>query len=64
LVGLSLTNLDNNGSIQMALPFEEHHQEKLDITIDGLRDRFGSGSVTRAVLLGRDAGMSVPMLPD
>lgn len=64
LVGLSLTNLDNNGSIQMALPFEEHHQEKLDITIDGLRDRFGTGSVTRAVLLGRDAGMSVPMLPD
>lgn len=33
LIGLSLTNLDS--SIQMALPFEEHHHEKLDITIDG-----------------------------
>jgi DNA polymerase-4 len=64
LIGLSLTNLDSNDSIQLALPFEEHHREKLDITIDGLRDRFGAGAVTRAVLIGRDPGMAAPMLPD
>ena len=64
LIGLSLTNLDSNDSIQLALPFDEHHQEKLDITIDGLRDRFGAGAVTRAVLIGRDQGMAAPMLPD
>jgi DNA polymerase-4 len=64
LIGLSLTNLDSNATIQLALPFEEHHREKLDITIDGLRDRFGATAVTRAVLIGRDPGMAAPMLPD
>jgi DNA polymerase IV len=29
-----------------------------------VRDRFGSPSVTRAVLLGRDRGWTMPMLPD
>lgn len=64
LLGVSLTNLSGTEVVQLALPFEEHHQEKLDITVDSLRDRFGAGSVTRAVLLGRDSGMQVPMLPD
>ena len=36
----------------------------LDATLDALRDRFGSSAVTRAVLLGRDQGVSVPLLPD
>ena len=36
----------------------------LDATLDELRDRFGSTAVTRAVLLGRDQGISVPLLPD
>ncbi len=36
----------------------------LDATLDALRDRFGSTAVTRAVLLGRDQGVSVPLLPD
>jgi len=29
-----------------------------------VRDRYGSKAVTRAVLLGRDQGLSVPLLPD
>ena len=33
-------------------------------TVDAVRDRFGAGAITRAVLLGRDQGMSVPLLPD
>ena len=36
----------------------------LDATLDSLRDRFGAAAVTRAVLLGRDHGPSVPLLPD
>ena len=35
----------------------------LDAALDDVRDRFGSSAVTRAVLLGRDQGLSVPMLP-
>jgi DNA polymerase IV len=29
-----------------------------------VRDRYGSDSITRAVLLGRDPGLSIPLLPD
>jgi DNA polymerase IV len=36
----------------------------VDDAVDGVRGRFGSSAITRAVLLGRDEGMSVPMLPD
>jgi len=36
----------------------------LDVALDGVRDRFGSASVTRAASLGQDPGWSVPMLPD
>ena len=39
-------------------------QATLDAAIDDVRARFGSTAVTRAVLLGRDLGVSVPMLPD
>jgi DNA polymerase-4 len=36
----------------------------IDSTLDEVRDRFGSAAVTRAVLLGRNHGPSVPLLPD
>jgi DNA polymerase-4 len=29
-----------------------------------VRDRFGPAAITRAVLLGRDQGLQVPLLPD
>jgi DNA polymerase IV len=29
-----------------------------------VRDRFGTDAITRAVLVGRDTGISVPLLPD
>jgi DNA polymerase IV len=64
LVGVSLANLHDDGAIQLALPFDRHRAGALDATLDSLRDRFGSAAVTRAVLLGRDQGLSVPLLPD
>jgi DNA polymerase-4 len=64
LVGVSLTNLHDDGAIQLALPFDRQRAGALDATLDDLRDRFGSSVVTRAVLLGRDQGQSVPLLPD
>jgi DNA polymerase IV len=36
----------------------------LDAALDEVRDRFGSDAVTRAVLLGPDQGLVVPLLPD
>ncbi len=64
LVGASLTNLDDDGTVQLTLPFDLRPGETLDATIDRVRDRFGSAAITRAVLLGRDEGLSVPLLPD
>ena len=64
LVGLSLANLDNDDAIQLTLPFPADGAGTLDATVDSLRDRFGAAAVTRAVLLGRDQGLSVPLRPD
>jgi DNA polymerase IV len=65
LVGISLTNLDDDRAIQLTLPFERGRGGALDAALDGVRERFGSTAITRALLLGRDQGApSVPMLPD
>jgi DNA polymerase-4 len=64
LVGVALGNLGDEGAIQLALPFERERASALDAALDDIRDRFGSGVITRAVLLGRDQGLSVPLLPD
>ncbi|MGV9673862.1 DNA polymerase IV [Nocardia sp. NPDC003482] len=64
LIGLALTNLEDADSVQLALPLDERPEATLDTTLDRLRDRFGAGTVTRAALLGRGEGLSVPLLPD
>jgi DNA polymerase-4 len=64
LVGVSLANLDDEKTVQLMLPFDEVEPGALDTALDHVRDRFGAVAVTRAVLLGRDPGWSVPMLPD
>jgi DNA polymerase IV len=64
LVGVAVGNLDDADAVQLALPFEHYGTNALDSAIDEVCDRFGSGAVTRAVLLGRDRGLEVPLLPD
>jgi len=64
LIGLSLTNLTDATPFQLALPFDDRLDTALDEALDEVRDRFGSAAVTRAVLLGRDRGFEVPLLPD
>jgi DNA polymerase-4 len=64
LLGVSVGNLDNGELIQLPLPFDRLSDGALDVALDGVRDRFGSASVTRAATLGHDPGWSVPMLPD
>ncbi len=64
LVGISLTNLENEDRVQLALPFERLHDAALDAALDEVRDRFGTDAVTRAVLLGRSPGVVMPLLPD
>jgi DNA polymerase-4 len=64
LVGVAVGNLGDDAAVQLELPFERHATTALDATLDEVRDRFGTAAVTRAVLLGRDPGLSVPLLPD
>jgi DNA polymerase-4 len=61
LVGVALGNLGDGHAIQLVLPFDP---SALDTALDDIRDRYGSTAVTRAVLLGRDQGVAVPLLPD
>jgi len=62
LIGITLTNLSNVGAVQLVLPFDRAHD--LDAVVDSVRDRFGSKAITRGVLVGRDPGIWVPLLPD
>ena len=64
LVGLSLTGLEDDAPFQLALPFDPQHEMALDLALDQVRDRFGSSSVTRAVLVDREPGIAMPLLPD
>ena len=64
LIGIAVGNLDGDGAVQLELPFAERHDDGLDTALDSVRDRFGSGSVTRAASLGRELGPSVPILAD
>jgi DNA polymerase-4 len=64
LVGITLSNLDDDTAIQLPLPFDRRSGNALDAVLDNVRDRFGSNAIIRAVLLGRDQGLTVPLLPD
>jgi DNA polymerase-4 len=64
LVGVTLTNLSGDDAIQLTLPFGRARRASLDSALDSVKERFGSDAILRAVLLGRNQGPSVPLLPD
>ena len=64
LVGIAVSSLSDDAAVQLVLPFDLRSRRALDLALDGVRDRFGTEAVTRAVLLGRDTGFTVPLLPD
>ena len=69
LLGVSLSGLDGDDTLQLELPLGEREEERrdtsrLDSALDAVRDRFGTASVGRANQLGRDQGVSVPVLPE
>jgi DNA polymerase IV len=61
LIGVSLSNLEDTDE-QLVLPFER--KTALDAVLDRVRERFGSAAITRGVLVGRDPGLVMPLLPD
>jgi DNA polymerase IV len=64
LVGVAVANLQDDDAVQLALRLDGHSDGALDAALDEVRERFGSSAVTRAALLGRDPGLTVPLLPD
>jgi DNA polymerase IV len=64
LVGVAVSNLEDGRAFQLALAIDRHSSDALDAAIDEVRQRFGSSAVTRAVLLGRGQGLTMPLLPD
>jgi DNA polymerase-4 len=62
LIGVALANLHDRDAVQLELPVDR--ARNLDATLDRVRDRFGSAAITRATLVGRDPGITVPLLPD
>jgi len=64
LLGVTLGNLTDGRAPQLVLPFERDIAGPLDTVLDAVRDRYGPNALTRAVLLGRDQGIAVPLLPD
>ena len=63
LVGIAVGNLEDGRAVQLTLPLERHSTDALDAALDEVWLRFGSGAVTRAVLLRRSSGIAMPVLP-
>jgi len=66
LLGITISGLVDGRSQQLELPLwpEGVHETGLDAALDRVRDKFGTKSVTRAVLVGRHTGLEMPTLPD
>lgn len=65
LVGFAVSGIDRSGAQQLTLPFgDDENRLAIDAAIDRVRDRYGKSALTPAVLVGRDAGIEMPRLPD
>jgi len=64
MVGVTLSNLENDDAVQLPLPFGRRPARAVDMVVDQVRERFGSKALTRASQLGRDEGLLVPLLPE
>ena len=69
LIGITISGLAEAGpdvpeQLELPLFVEERRADLLDGVLDRVRDKFGSKSVTRAVLVGRHTGLEMPTLPD
>ena len=64
LLGLSITNLSSSQDLQLELPLEGPTHQALDSTIDAIRDRFGTATISRARLLNSPTRTSAWLMPD
>src|SRR5262249_53762486 len=62
LVGITVANLDNDGALQLPLPFDT--AGALDAALGGGGGGAGGAAVAGGVRLGRAPGLPAPRLPD
>lgn len=63
LLGFTAANLSTATTVQLGLDFSGRDTTRLDATVDAVRDRFGSTSLTRGSLVGHTP-LEMPVLPD
>jgi DNA polymerase-4 len=63
LLGFTAANLTDAEAVQLGLDFSGRDTTELDSTVDEVRARFGTTSLTRGSLLDHDP-LEMPMLPD
>jgi DNA polymerase-4 len=64
LVGVAVANLEDDRPLQLPLRVDPRGDGALDAAVDEIRRRYGLDAITRAVLLRRETGLVVPLLPD
>ena len=67
LVGFAVSGIsagDGASAEQLVLPFTGAEPAAVDAAVDSVRRRYGKAALTRGVLVGRDAGLEMPLLPD
>ncbi|MET0930102.1 MAG: DNA polymerase IV [Aeromicrobium sp.] len=63
LIGVSVGSLDDEPE-QLALPLDVTSGSEIDTVIDAVRGKYGSKALRRAVQLGGQDHLAVPLLPD
>ena len=64
LLGVAVSNLDDDDAVQLCLPFGRRASGPLDVMVDAIRERYGTKAISRTTHLGEDEGFTVPLLPD
>lgn len=64
LIGFAVSGIDRTGAQQLMLPFGDAEPLAIEAAVDQVRRRYGNSALIRAVLVGRDPGLEMPLLPD